>query len=65
MKTLEEIRSELTAMSDPQLIEHGKALRKFCRRLPGQKIDSMWLMQMNEARAEWNRRHPPKKFGVT
>jgi hypothetical protein len=62
MKTMEAIRAELATMSDAQLIEHGKTLRKSCRRVPGQKIDKGMLMQLNEARAEWQRRYPPKKF---
>jgi hypothetical protein len=61
-KKVEEIRAELAKMSDAQLIEHGKLLRKSCRRLPGQKIDKEKMMQLNEARAEWQRRYPPKKF---
>ena len=62
MKTMQEIRAELAAMSDAQLTEHGKALRKSCRRLPLQKIDKGMLIQLNEARAEWQWRYPPKKF---
>jgi hypothetical protein len=54
--------AELAEMSDAQLIEHGKTLRKFCRCVPGQKIDKGTLIQLNEARAEWQRRYPPKKF---
>jgi hypothetical protein len=49
-------------MSDAQLIEHGKNAWKFCRRVPGQKIDTRWLMELNEAREEWRRRHPPNEF---
>jgi hypothetical protein len=60
MKTTKAIRAELEKMSDAQLIEHGTTLRGFCRRIPGQKIDKGWLMQLNEARAEWMRRHPLK-----
>jgi hypothetical protein len=51
VKTPEEIRAELAKVSDAQLIEHGKTLRQFCRRVPGQKIDRAWLMQLNEDRA--------------
>ncbi|MBV9886822.1 MAG: hypothetical protein JO119_09780 [Acidobacteria bacterium] len=58
MQTLEAIRDQLRKMTDAQLTEHGKTLRKFCRRLPGQKIDKRWLMELDEARAEWRRRHP-------
>lgn len=60
MKTRDEMRAELAKMSDAQLIDYGKLLRKSCRRLPGQKIDKGMLIQLNEARAEWQRRHPPK-----
>jgi hypothetical protein len=62
MKTVKEIRAELAKMSDAQLIEHGKTLRKNCRRVQGQKIDKKWLIQLNEARAEWMQRYPPKKL---
>lgn len=62
MKTSEEIRAELAKMSDVQLTEHGKNARKFCRRVSGQKIEKRWLMELNEAREEWKRRHPPTKF---
>jgi hypothetical protein len=36
MKAPEEVHAELEKLSDAQLIEHGKTLREFCRRLPGQ-----------------------------
>jgi hypothetical protein len=62
MKTLGEVRAEIEKMSDAQLIEHGKMLRPFCRPMQGQKINKDWLMQLNEARAEWRRRHPPAKI---
>lgn len=58
MKTPAEVRAELEKLTDAQLIEHVKTLREFCRRLKGQKVDKGWLMQLNEARAEWKRRHP-------
>jgi hypothetical protein len=61
MKTLEETRAELANMSDEQLIEHGKTLRRLNRRVQGKKIDKHWLVQLYEARAEWKRRHPPGK----
>lgn len=64
MKRPEEIRAELEEMSDPQLIEHGKTLRKFCRRVRGQKVDKGWFRQLTEARAEWRRRHPPGKSAI-
>jgi hypothetical protein len=58
MKTPGETRAELAKMSDVELTEHGKTLRKLCRRVAGQKIEKIWLIQLNEARAEWKRRHP-------
>jgi|SRR5450432_1669372 hypothetical protein len=51
----------LAKVSDAQLFEHGKTLRQFCRRVPGQKIDRVWLMQLNEDRAEGKWRHPTRK----
>jgi hypothetical protein len=49
MKTVKEIRAELTKMSDAQLIEHGKTLRQFCRPTPGRGIDRDWLMQLKRS----------------
>jgi hypothetical protein len=63
MKTAKKIRAELAKMTDAELIEHGKTIRKFCRRVAGQKIDKQWLTQLNEARAEWRRRHPAQGSG--
>jgi hypothetical protein len=59
-KTLEELHAAMVKMSDAQLTEHGKMLRSFCRPIRGKGIDRGWLMQLNEARAEWKRRHPSK-----
>jgi hypothetical protein len=39
MKTPNETRAELAKMSDAKLTEHGKTVRKFCRRVPEQKIE--------------------------
>jgi hypothetical protein len=63
MKTVEHIRAELEKMTDAQLIEHGKTLRRFCRPTRGHRVHRVWLMQLKEARVEWRRWHPPKKFG--
>jgi hypothetical protein len=38
VKTPEESRAELAKISDAQLIEHGKTLRQFCRRVPGRRL---------------------------
>jgi hypothetical protein len=62
MKTLEEIREELAKLTDAQLFERGKTLRQFAKPRPGQGPDVEWTRQLNEARAQWKCRHPPKKF---
>jgi|HubBroStandDraft_5_1064220.scaffolds.fasta_scaffold81375_3 hypothetical protein len=58
LKSPEEVCAQLEKMSDAELIEHGKTLRALCRPTKGQGIDKGWLMQLNESRAEWRRRHP-------
>jgi hypothetical protein len=60
MKTPKDVRAQLGKMSDAELIEHGKALRALCRPTKGQGIDKGWLMQLNESRAEWRKRHPSR-----
>lgn len=57
MKTLEEIRAELAKMSDRELIEHGKTLREFAKPSPGRDGHKVRILQLEEARAEWRRRH--------
>jgi hypothetical protein len=58
LKSPEEVRAQLEKMSDAELIEHGKRLRALCRPTKGQGIDKGWLMQLNESRTEWRKRHP-------
>jgi hypothetical protein len=58
MKTREEIRAELAKMSDQRLIEHGKLLREFAMPSPARRAEEGWITQLEEARAEWRRRHP-------
>jgi hypothetical protein len=62
VRNLEEVRAELAKTSDAQLIQHGKTLGQSSRRLPEQKTDKGALIQVNEARAEWQPRYPPTKF---
>jgi hypothetical protein len=61
VKTREEIRAELEKMSDARLIEHGTLLREFAKPSPGRSGDDGWKMQLEEARAEWRRRHASGK----
>jgi hypothetical protein len=56
MKTREEIRVQLSEMSDAQLIEHGKTLREFAKPSPGRDGHKIWILQLEEAREEWRRR---------
>jgi hypothetical protein len=53
---LEEHRKRLRKMTDEQLLRHGKAARELVENdknpLP------VYVVQLNEARAEWRRRHP-------
>jgi hypothetical protein len=58
LKSLEEVRAQLGKMTDAQLIEHGRTLRALCRPTKGRGIDKDCLMQLNESRAEWRKRHP-------
>jgi hypothetical protein len=57
-RTLEEIREELRKMSDNELRKHGRSLREFCKPDHTGEVNEDWLRQLNEARAEWKRRHP-------
>ena len=52
---LEEHRKRLRKMTDEQLLRHGIASRELTKEknpLP------VYVIQLNEARAEWRRRHP-------
>jgi len=54
---LEQLRTRLRKMSDTELIRFGKAARFMCR--PGRKGESpreCFVIQLEEARAEWRRR---------
>ena len=55
---LRKLREQLRAMSDQELIRFGKALR----RLAGQRVSGVpdRINRLEEARAEWRRRHPPR-----
>jgi hypothetical protein len=57
-KTSDEIRAELAKLTDNELRKHGRSLREFCRPDHTGKVNEGWLRQLEEARAEWRRRHP-------
>jgi hypothetical protein len=56
-ESLQKLREALRKMSDEELISFGKTIRKLAepRILPG--VDP-WKAQLEEARAEWRRKHP-------
>jgi hypothetical protein len=53
---LEQLRLRLRKMSYAQLVSFGKAARSLCR---DPKCPDVFRRQLQEARAEWRRRHPP------
>jgi hypothetical protein len=58
--SLEEYRRKIGAMSDPELRKEGRALASQC--LPQKSVDfqpnPQWVLQLEECRTEWLRRHP-------
>ena len=52
---LEQLRTRLRKMTDAQLVSFGKAARFLCR---DPKCPDTFKRQLEEARAEWRRRHP-------
>jgi hypothetical protein len=54
-KQLENLRKPLRRMSDEELVRFGKAARSLCR---DHDCPDSFKRQLEEARAEWSRRHP-------
>ena len=52
---LEQLRARLAKMKDEQLLQFGKAARFMCRDKSPREV---FVIQLNEARAEWRRRNP-------
>ena len=52
---LDELRSRLRKMTDQDLLRFGKAARFMCRDKSPRQV---FVIQLEEARAEWRRRHP-------
>ena len=50
-----EQRTRLRKMTDAQIVSFGKAARSLCR---DPKCPEVFKRQLEEARAEWRRRHP-------
>jgi len=53
---LEQHRKRLRKMTDEQFLRHGKATRDLVENDPNPL--PVYIVQLNEARAEWRRRHP-------
>ena len=52
---LDELRTRLRRMSDEELLRFGKAARFMCSDKSPRQV---FVVQLEEARAEWKRRHP-------
>jgi hypothetical protein len=59
---IEKLRERLRKMSDAQLLEFGRAARQLCSPEAnfGKPPREVFVIQLEEARAEWRRRHPKK-----
>jgi hypothetical protein len=57
---IDELRSRLHAMTDSELLQFGKASRWLCepKNNHGRPPQGVFVFQLEEARAEWRRRHP-------
>jgi hypothetical protein len=52
---LDQLRERLRKMTDEQLVQFGKAARSMCR---DKSPHQVFVIRLEEARAEWLRRHP-------
>jgi len=52
---IEKLRERLRRMPEEELIRFGKAARSLCR---DRTCPDTFKLQLEEARAEWRRRHP-------
>jgi hypothetical protein len=55
---LDELRARIRKLTDRELRQFGEAARSKCRDKSPSKV---FIIQLEEATAEWRRRHPPKK----
>jgi hypothetical protein len=59
---LDQLRERLRKMTEEELIRFGKAARSMCRDKPPRQV---FVIQLDEARAEWRRRNPKPSFRAT
>jgi hypothetical protein len=60
-QSIEQIRERISKMSDAELRKYGRAARDLSD--PKKNFgppNPAFKIQLDEARAEWKRRHPPK-----
>lgn len=59
---LEELRARLRKMTDAELRRYGQATHYSCssHAKSGESARNVFIVQLEECRAEWRRRHPPK-----
>ena len=57
---LDQLRARLRKMTDEQLLRFGKAARFMCRDKSPREV---FVIQLNEARAEWRRRKRSSGLG--
>jgi hypothetical protein len=56
-----QFRAEIAKMSDAELLRLGRSLRRLCYPRVVAPTKSAFDIQLEECRAEWRRRHPPKR----
>ena len=65
---VEAIRARIRTMSDAELTAFGKQMRGLVYPLryggDGKPVKCAFSMQLDEARAEWRRRHPKRELGT-
>ena len=57
---IERIRERLHNMTDRELREYGRAAAHMADPRKNRNPNPSFQIQLDEARAEWRRRHPPK-----
>lgn len=60
----EAFRKRLAKMTDSELIRFGKAAKEMCKDGFGQAPREAFVIQLEECRAEWRRRHPKDGLAV-
>jgi hypothetical protein len=59
---IERIRERIRKMSDAELRKYGRAARDLSDPRKNRNPNPSFKIQLDEARAEWKRRHPPKEL---